>query len=324
MMFPGVMTERRKRIEGLVLGIIGTLAFSLTLPVTRGVVPELGAPFVGVCRALAAAIPAALLLLVLREPLPERRHWPGLFMIALGAGLAFPLFSAIALRSLPSAHSAVVVGLLPAATAAFAVLFAGERPRLGFWIACAGGVIAVLVFAAVEGAGRPQLPDLLLLIAVLGGGIAYAQGGRLSHEMGGWRVISWALVFGAPFLLVPAIVVIIMDHVRLSAASPEAWLAFAYVALISQFVAFFPWYRGLMLAGVARTSQIGLAQPVLTLGWSALLLREHISLLTLLVSLLVIAAAAATQFTRVTPAGSKDPAPHEGSAGSKDPAPQPD
>ena len=293
------MTEKRKRIEGLWLGIIGTIAFSLTLPITRAAVPELGAGFLGLCRGLAAAIPALLLLLVLREPLPERKHWLSLLLVAAGAGIGFPLFSAIALRSLPSAHSAVVVGLLPAATALFAVLRGHERPRLGFWIACAGGVIAVLLFAAAEGSGRPQLPDLLLLIAVLGGGIAYAEGGRLARDMGGWRVISWALVFGAPFLVVPAIIVI--AHTPLAAVSPKAWLAFAYLALIPQFVAFFPWYRALMLAGVARTSQIQLAQPVLTLGWSALLLHEHVSFLTLLASLLVIAAAAATQFTRVAP-----------------------
>jgi drug/metabolite transporter (DMT)-like permease len=296
MMVHGVMTDKRKHIEGLLLGLTGTLCFSLTLPVTRAVVPELGAPFVGVCRALVAAIPAAILLLVMREPFPARRHWLGLFLVALGAGLGFPILAAIALRSLPSAHSAVVVGLLPAATAVFAVLLAGERPKLGFWIACAAGAVAVILFAAAEGAGKPQLPDLLLLIGTLGGAIAYAEGARLSRELGGWRVISWALVFGAPLLLIPAIIVISRTHFS---TSPQAWLGFAYIALVSQFLAFFPWYKGLAMAGVARISQIGLTQPVLTLGWSAWMLHEHVSTMTVVAALLVIAAAAATQFTRV-------------------------
>jgi drug/metabolite transporter (DMT)-like permease len=38
------------------------------------------------------------------------------------------------------------------------------------------------------------------------------------------------------------------------------------------------WYRGLGAAGVARASQTQLAQPLLTLGWSVLLLGEHLSL----------------------------------------------
>jgi drug/metabolite transporter (DMT)-like permease len=280
--------------RGAVFGFLGVLVFSLTLPATRAAVPELGSVVVGLGRALVAALLAGLLLLVLRERPPPRRHLPGLVIVAAGAVIGFPLLSAAALLSVPAAHGAVVVGLVPAATAVMAVLRASERPPRAFWVAVVAGVVAVLVFAAAEGAGRPQPADLLLLLAVLFAGLSYAEGGRLARELGGWRVICWALLLAAPALIVP--VAIAVGRNGLS-ATPKAWLGFAYVAVFSMFLGFFVWYRGLALGGVARVGQIQLIQPVLTLLWAALLLGEPVGVPTLLASLLVIGSVALSRWS---------------------------
>jgi drug/metabolite transporter (DMT)-like permease len=42
------------------------------------------------------------------------------------------------------------------------------------------------------------------------------------------------------------------------------------------FAGFYAWYRGLAVGGIAKISQLQLAQPVLTLGWSVLLLGERV------------------------------------------------
>ena len=284
-----------KQTEGIVLALIGVLAFSITLPATRFAVPELGAAFVGFGRGATAGLLALATVLALRIPVPERRHWPGLAIVSLGVTIGFPVLAAYALRSLPSSHSAVVVGLLPAATAVMAVLIVRERPRLTFWLASGAGVLAVLLFAAAEGAGRPQLPDLLLIVGTFSGAVGYAEGARLAREMSAFNVIVWALVLCLPVLAVPTLYIVVHNAPHGNLA---AWLCFAYIAAISQFLAFLPWYRGLVLAGVAHTSQLGLAQPVMTLAWSALFLHEHVSALTLAAALLVIGCAAATQWTR--------------------------
>ena len=57
-----------------------------------------------------------------------------------------------------------------------------------------------------------------------------------------------------------------------------AWAGFVYVALFSQYLGFFAWYRGLDIGGVARVSQVQLLQLFLTLGFSALIAGETISL----------------------------------------------
>ncbi|WP_245971761.1 DMT family transporter [Solirubrobacter pauli] len=279
-------------------GFLGVLAFSFTLPLTRHAVEELDATFVGLGRALVAAALAGALLAMRREPLPERRDLPRFAAVALGVVIGFPLFSTLALRHLEAAHASVIVGLLPAATAVFAVLRAGERPSRAFWVAAAAGLVAVLVFAATQGVNGLQPADLLVLAAVASAGLGYAEGGVLARRYGGWQVICWALVFTAPFLVLPTA----LSADGLGHVSVTVWLCFAYVSAVSMFLGFFAWYHGLALGGVAKIGQTQLAQPVLTLAWSALLLGEHITPGMVVAALAIVACVLATQRTRATAA----------------------
>ena len=43
--------------------------------------------------------------------------------------------------------------------------------------------------------------DALMLAAIVACGLGYAEGARLSRELGGWQVISWALVLSLPLML---------------------------------------------------------------------------------------------------------------------------
>ncbi len=276
-------------------GALGVLAFSFSLPATRLAVADLSPVFVGLGRALVAAALAAMLLAWRRERLPERRDVPRLLATGLGVVIGFPLFSSLALRELTAAHATVIVGLLPIATAAFAVTQGGERPGRAFWASAFAGLAAVLVFAATQGASGISTADLYVLGAVAVCSVGYAEGAVLSRRYGGWQVICWALVLTAPFL-VPVVAISAAGGLE---ASVEAWLGFAYVALFSMFLGFFAWYRGLALGGIARIGQIQLAQPVLTLVWAALLLGEQVTAATVAAALAVLACVGLTQRSRV-------------------------
>jgi drug/metabolite transporter (DMT)-like permease len=292
----GLAIARMGRVDaeaaGFGWGFLGILAFSMTVPATRLAAPELGGVVVGLGRALVAALLAAAFLLATRSRLPARRYWPGLATVALGVVVGFPLCTSLALAHAPASHAIVVVGLLPAVTAVMAVARAGERPPPTFWGACAVGVAAVLAFAVAEGAGRPQPADALLLAAVALAGLGYAEGGRLAREIGGSRVICWALLLAAPLLAAPVAVAVARGGL---AAGPGAWAGFAYVSVVSMFLGFFAWYRGLALGGVARVGQVQLVQPVLGLAWAALLLGEPIGPWTVVASAFVLGSVALTR-----------------------------
>lgn len=273
---------------------LGVLCFSLTLPATRLAVPEFGAFPFSFGRDAVAGFLAAALLLIRRDRLPERRYWVGLGWVSLGVVFGFPLFTSLALRTVPASHGAVITGLLPAATAIAAVVFARERPKPAFWAVCALGVLAVLGFAATTGAGLLEPGDVYLLLAVSLAATGYAEGGRLAKELGGWRVISWALVFSLP---VAVVALLLLPHPP-QWPSAGAWLSFGYVSVISMFLAFFAWYKGLALGGVARADQVQLVQPVLTLLWSVLLLGEALDLKTAVAAAAVVGCALLSRLTR--------------------------
>jgi drug/metabolite transporter (DMT)-like permease len=284
-----------------VLGALGILGFSFTLPLTRVAVADLDPWFVAFGRATVAAALAAAYLVATGAPRPARAHARPLLVVALGVIVGFPLFSSLALRGETAAHGAVVIGLLPAATAVAAVARAGERPSRAFWLASAAGLVAVLAFiGASAGAGLhrsgPQTEDLYLLAAVALCAIGYAEGGALSRALGGPRTICWALVLSAPVTVTVAVIAALASDP--ASAGADAWLGFAYVSAISMFLAFFAWYAGLARGGVAKVGQVQLAQPVLTLVWSALILGERVTPLTGLTAIAVLACVAATQRAR--------------------------
>jgi drug/metabolite transporter (DMT)-like permease len=288
--------QRQALPPGLLLGALGVLGFSVSLPATRLAVADLDPWLVAFGRAVVAGVLSAGVLVITRALRPTPEQLRSLVLVALGVVVGFPLMTSLALQRLPAAHGAVVVGVLPAATAIAAVLRAGERPAARFWAASATGLAAVLGFALSQGGGGPGLPDLELLVAVVLCALGYAEGGRLSRELGGARTICWALVISLPATTVIAVAALASSGAH---AGVKAWLGFSYVSLISMFLAFFAWYAGLARGGVAKIGQVQLAQPMLSLAWAALILGEHISAATVAAAAAVLACVVATQRTLV-------------------------
>jgi len=275
---------RSRENAGYVYGLLGVLGFSLTLPATRIAVADLNPTFVGLGRALVAATLAALLLIVTKQSWPGWANVRSLLVVAAGVVIGFPLLSAWAIQRVPSNHGAIMLGILPLATAVAGALRAGERPSLQFWVTSVAGSLTIVGFALVSGGGTLHLADWALLGAVGSAALGYAEGGRLARTLGGWQVICWALLLAVPFILIPVLVSAASGP---PVASPTAWLGFAYVSVVSMLLGFFAWYRGLALGGVARVGQIQLLQPFFTLAASAVLLGEHITPSTIMVAIVV-------------------------------------
>jgi drug/metabolite transporter (DMT)-like permease len=279
---------------GMLLGLLGVAGFSLTLPVTRYAVEYFSPVFIGCGRGFVAALAALAYLILTRSRVPSRRDLTGLTVVAAGVVFGFPLMSAYAMLHVPSAHGAVMLGILPLATAFVGSLIAGERPSIPFWLAGIVGAGAVIVFAVIQNdAGGLHLADLALLGAVAAAAIGYAEGARLSRTLGGWQVICWALVLSLPLLAVPTTYEVFRLDFR--AATTAAWSGFLYLSLVSQFFAFFFWYRGLARGGIARVSQVQLLQIFLTLFASALILNESVDATTIAFAVFVVATVAVSR-----------------------------
>jgi drug/metabolite transporter (DMT)-like permease len=231
---------------------------------------------------------------MLQQVKPARGDINPLAIVALGVVVGFPLLTALALQHITSAHSIVFIGLLPLATAMFGVLRGGERPKPAFWLFSSAGALLVAGFALTQGGGGSLTGDLLMIAAIVVCGLGYAEGAALSRRLGGWQVISWALVVALPVMAVLALAT--LPGAWAGIGGP-AWIGLAYVSVFSMLVGFVFWYRGLALGGIAGVGQLQLLQPFFGLALAGLLLGEPVAWTMIAVSgLVVLCVAGAKRF----------------------------
>lgn len=272
--------------SGLINGLLGVLIFSGSLPATRVAVLQFDPVFVTVARAAIAGLLGLCLLLVFKEMRPTRQNIIPLAIVAFGVVVGFPLLTALALRHVTSAHSIVFIGVLPLATAFFAVLRGGERPRIAFWLFSVLGSLLVAGSALGQGVAASPVGDGLLFAAIIVCGLGYAEGANLSRSLGGWQVICWALVMSLPVMLP---LTILLRPTFFDGIGAPAWIGLAYVSLFSMLIGFVFWYRGLVQGGIAAVGQLQLLQPFFGLALAATLLHETVTWGMVAVSVAVIA-----------------------------------
>jgi drug/metabolite transporter (DMT)-like permease len=280
-----VETRVQRKTGGWGSGLIGVIIFSGSLPATRVAVGGFEPLFLTSARAVIAALLGAVLLLALRQKRPAKSDIVPLMIVAVGVVIGFPLLTALALQHITSAHSIVFIGLLPLATAVFGVIRGGERPKPAFWFFSILGALSVAGFALWQSGSASLTGDLLMVGAIILCGLGYAEGATVSRRLGGWQVISWALILALPLMAVIAVWTL---PAVWSGIGVPAWIGLAYVSVFSMLVGFVFWYRGLALGGIAGVGQLQLLQPFFGLALAGLLLGEPVAWTMIAVTGLVV------------------------------------
>lgn len=284
--------SKDENISGWINGFIGVVLFSGGLPATKLAVMEMSPTFVTIVRAAVAGVLALTVLWLGKEKRPVKKDLIPLLLVSLGCVVGFPLLSALALQYLTSAHSIVFLGMLPLATAVFGVMRGGERPHPVFWFFSIVGSLLVIGYAVSQGISASPVGDILMLLAVILCGMGYAEGAKLSKTLGGWQVISWALVLALP-IMIPLFFIYFPDDIQ--NVSFQGWFGMAYISLFSMFIGFIFWYKGLAQGGIATVGQLQLLQPFFGLALAAWLLHEQVSIGILGVTVGVILCVAGTK-----------------------------
>lgn len=290
---------RERHAAGLAWALLGVVIFSFSLPLTKVAIGGFNPVFTATGRAVIAGVIAAAVLLVARAPRPTRAQLRPLLLVMVGAVFGWPILMALALERTTSAHAAVIAAFMPLATACFAVLRFKERVTRQFWVAASVGTAALIAFALSRGGaeGGDLLADLLIVGAVLSSSWCYVEGAEASRSMPGWQVISWVVVLALP-LTIPASLLLWWGTSGSYSPQPVQWGALVMLGLTSMYLGFIAWYRGLVLAGSAYGGQVQQLQALLTLLWSALLLHEQVTPLTVAAALAVILCVAWAQRSR--------------------------
>lgn len=269
----------------MLIGFIGILIFSLTLPVSKIAVLTFDPYFIAFGRACLAGFFALAYLLYKQAPLPSKTDLVKIAVIALGVVFGFPIFTTVAMTEGSSSHGAVILGMMPLATTVIGVIRFKERPSMGFWLVSIVGAALVMTYALLKSAGSLSYIDGLLVLGGICACIGYVEGGELSRRMNPSVVISWALVISLPFNMMATYFTF----------SPAYWSAdaialtsFIYLSLFSMYLGFFFWYEGLAVGGIARVSQVQLIQPFCTLLAASFFLGDSLTIMNMVFAFLVV------------------------------------
>jgi drug/metabolite transporter (DMT)-like permease len=269
--------------QGLAFAFLGVFLFSASLPLTKLALQSFDPFFTAFARpliALTIALPLMLRAKALRLP---RELWKPVLFTTFGAVFGWPILIALALQRSTSTHIAVIAAVMPLVTALIAVLKFRKHVGIQFWIASCVGTLLLILFAVSRGGakGESLSADILTIFAVIFSSICYVEGAGLTKRMPGWQVISWVVIVGSPLSVIGAVTIFL--HTRENhLIHLNAVLGLLGIGFSSMYLAFFAWYRGLNDLGVEHGSQVQQLQAIMTLGWSALLLRERVTFTTIL------------------------------------------
>ena len=278
--------------KGFIYGFVGIIIFSITPTATKIALGlnnnELSPEFITFGRSAVAGILSFAYLFLSKRRIPKLKYLFDFSVIALCITVAFPLSLSLGLIYSTSIHAGVILAFLPLATAILASFYFKQKASLGFWVCAFIGCVLIVIYILIHSHDENKklelsYSDILFCIAVIVAAIGYNFGAKLTKIMVSADVISWALVLALPVHF--SLTIFYFPKTEINIIS---WLAFLYVAIFSQWIGFFAWYKGLDLGGAVRVSQIQLLMPFFTFAFSIYLLGETLDLLTIIFSIAII------------------------------------
>ncbi len=243
-------------------GKLTTLSLTALAPIAWGsgyyVTQTLLPPDRPVFGAAVRALPAGLVLLVIRPGALSRAWWLRVCVLAIFNFAGFFVLIFVASYRLPGGIASTLTATSPIAIMALAWLLAGERPAaLSLAGAAAGlGGVALLV---VHGGVRLDVVGVAASLGAVGissAGYAWVKIWQPPHDL--VTFTGWQLLVAGVILLPAALIV--------EGPPPQfdlrASAGYAYVGLIGTALAFLVWFRGLRRLPASAVGLIGLLNPL--------------------------------------------------------------
>ncbi|MCH9852643.1 MAG: DMT family transporter [Alphaproteobacteria bacterium] len=285
------MLQKYQRFIGISLGLLATISFGLTLPITRYLLLSGFSIWdAAIGRCLFAGVFALIVLIVTRQKLPAKKYLPHLFVLGLTVSLGFSTAVSYGMALASASNGSVILAGNSICIALFAILLAGEKPSRQFWMIAISGFVLIATFSyLVNGAVNVfsvYYGELAIFVAVIMAGYNHAQGAVFAKEIGGWQVICWAMAFSLP-VVVP-LSILLVDFTTIT---KNAWhfSNLLYVGIVNNCAIFVIWYHAMKLGGIAKTAQLKLLQPFVTFIAAMLFLSEPFNpMVVLFIAIIII------------------------------------
>ncbi len=280
--------------KGKLLLVLLAFFWGLSWPALRVALDELtpwATRFLGYC------IGAATLIVLLKLQgrsfhIPFGRNWIHVFVAGMLNVVAFGLFGTFAQLSTATTRVIIINYSMPIWASLMAWLILHERPNR--WVAagltlCIAG-LTVLVYPVAAASLQEPTGLILAFLCALSwaAGTIYMKAIRIEGDLLAvtmWQIVVGVVVFGICYLIVkgpPA-----LEPLQL-----RTWLGVAYSGFFGTAFAYFIWYNIIGKVSTATASLGTLANPVVGVIGSILILGERLTLADALGFALIFAAAA--------------------------------
>jgi drug/metabolite transporter (DMT)-like permease len=256
-------------------GLFAVLIFSLTAPLTVIALDVFTPAFIAFMRAMIAGVGSIAFVLWFKWPVPKLKD---VVWLLLGGGCitsVFPYTLAQSLLIWKASDMGVVLAGIPLFTALIATGLFKEKTSIKFWISLLVGTEILVLFAYSQSNGGLHSSLFIMLASA---GVGYAIGGHVAKRLGGFQTICWMMVLYFPMSLFGVGFNASENAAGFNIENMNAILSLLYLAIFSQWIGFRYWYGAMVEIGIARTGQLQLTQPFMTLLFTVPLLGASLTL----------------------------------------------
>jgi drug/metabolite transporter (DMT)-like permease len=286
------MSNARPAWLPLLVALLVVVLWGATPVVTKLAAAELDPLLIALLRTVCGGLPALPLALLMGvQPPRDRRLWGPLLLSAFCGFVAFPLLFTYGQRQTSAMHGGLILAILPVLTGLYAAFVEHRRPAGRWWAGClvafAGEMLLIGGRGLGNGASASLAGDALVLAACLFASLGYVLGGRMAQA--GYRSLGttlWGIVAGS-VMVAPLLPWAFADG--LPDASPVAWGAVLFLALVTSILGYIGWYWALGAGGIARIGTIQFLQPLSGLVLAFFALGERPTLVLGVATLLILA-----------------------------------
>jgi drug/metabolite transporter (DMT)-like permease len=221
---------------------------------------------VACARLLIGSLCFAMLLLVKRVQLPARRDWPQLALLGVLGLTVYHLCLNYAETRIASGTAAILISLVPAATAAVSAIWLGERLTTRTWIGLAVALVGTVLVVLASGQRVEVDPKALLVLVCVAVSAIFFVGQKALFARNSMLGVTAFAFFSGTLAALP-----FGWHLpqALALASWPRIGALLWLGIAPTFVGYLAWNMAVHRASASRVSSfIYLSPPIaLLIGW---------------------------------------------------------